>query len=237
MSTVPTAPLGDATVATSNNSLDRARVELVRGGRAHAMPCTDHHAVVSVVVIAVEPGRLSSQATRDALAQTRRVGQVIVVSPPREAAVMQQLHESCGHDGRVHVLEVPRAGLAPAATRARRRVRQAQYLRAALPFVTGEWVLACPDDTALPTDAIATALSRAQRETLEVVWTEDDATLADRGFAGVLWTTAYAALGLDDRPGWEGHAVDAAWWSRLAAAGVRVPGAAPLEAAVARRGR
>ena len=83
----------------------------------------------------------------------------------------------------------------------------------------------------------ATALSRAQRETLEVVWTEDDATLSDRGFAGVLWTTAYAALGLDDRPGWEGHPVDAAWWTRLAAAGVRVPGAAPLEAAVARRGR
>ena len=199
MSTVPTAPPSDATVAASNNLLDRARVELVRGGRVHAMPCTDPQAAVSVVVIASEPGRLSAQATLDALAQTHRVAQVVVVSPPREAAVMQQLHDACGRDGRVHVLEVPRAGLAPAATRARRRVRQAQYLRAALPFVTGAWVLACPDDTPLPTDAIATALSRARRETLEVVWTDDDATLADRGFAGVLWTTAYAALGLDDR--------------------------------------
>ena len=54
MSTVPTAPLGDATVAPSSNAWDRARVELVRGGRAHAMPCTDHHAEISVVVIATD---------------------------------------------------------------------------------------------------------------------------------------------------------------------------------------
>ena len=229
-------PASTSLVAASPSApSDVARLDLVRGGRVHAMPPTD--AATSIIVIAAEPGRLAVTAVRDALAQTRRVEQVIVVGPPRDAAVWQRLHEVTGHDGRVTTLSVTRPGVAPAATRARRQVRQAQYLRAALPFVTGDWVLACPDDTALPTDAIATALSRAQRETLEVVWTEDDATLADRGFAGVLWTTAYAALGLDDRPGWEGHPVDAAWWTRLAAAGVRVPGAAPLEAAVARRGR
>lgn len=221
--------------APTSSPTDAALLELVRGGRVHAMPPTD--AAVSVIVIAADPGRLAANAVADALAQTRRVAQVIVVGPPREAAVWQRMHEVAGHDGRVSVLPVARPGVAPAATRVRRGVRQAQYLRAAMPFVTGDWVTVCPDDHALPHDFVASALARAQRETLEVVWTDDDATLADRGFAGVLWAASCTALPPAERAGWDGSAADAAWWSRLAAAGFRTPGAAAIERAVARKGR
>ncbi len=229
-------PASTSLVAASPSApSDVARLDLVRGGRVHAMPPTD--AATSIIVIAAEPGRLAVTAVRDALAQTRRVEQVIVVGPPRDAAVWQRLHEVTGHDGRVTTLSVTRPGVAPAATRARRQVRQAQYLRAAMPFVTGEWVSACPDDATLPNDFLATALARAQRETLEVVWTEDERTFADQGFAGVVWAASCTTLPPADDAGWDGVAADAAWWSRLAAAGFRMPGAPMLERAVARKGR
>lgn len=232
----PTDPASSTVVdARPSSPTDAARLDLVRGGRVHAMPPTE--AAVSVIVIAADPGRLAVNAVADALAQTRRVEQVIVVGPPREAAVWQRLHEVTGHDGRVTVLAVARPGVAPASRRARRTVRQAQYLRAAMPFVTGEWATACPDDVALPNDFIAKALVRAQRETLELVWIDDDATLADRGFAGVLWAAACTALPPTEDAGWDGVAADAAWWSRLAAAGFRAPGAAALDRTVARKGR
>lgn len=214
---------------------DVARLDLVRGGLVHAMPPTD--ADLSVIVIAADPGRLALTAVSDALAQTRRVAQLIVVGPPRDAAVWQRLHEVTGHDGRVTVLAVARPGVAPAATRARRQVRQAQYLRAAMPFVTGEWVSACPDDATLPHEFLAAALARAQRETLEVVWTDDERTFANQGFAGVVWAASCTALPPAEDAGWDGVAADAAWWSRLAAAGCRMPGAPTLERAVARKGR
>jgi hypothetical protein len=232
----PTDPAATIVVpAPTSSPSDAALLELVRGGRVHAMPPAD--AAVSVIVIAADPGRLAANAVADALAQTRRVAQVIVVGPPRDAAVWQRMHEVSGHAGRVTVLSVARPGVAPAATRARRGVRQAQYLRAAMPFVTGDWVTACPDDRALPHDFVAAALTRAQRETLEVVWLDDEATFADRGFADVVWAASCTALPPAERAGWDGVAADAAWWSRLAAAGFRMPGASALERAVARKGR
>ncbi len=207
---------------------DRARLELLRGGRAHVMPAPVSEPRVSVVIVAPDARRFEPYALATALGQSVRVTQVLVVVGASDAAFEQRIAEASGHDGRVRVLHVTQPGLAPAAPRARRYVRQSQLLRAALPFVTGDWIAASADDAAFAPDFVARALARAHAQTLELSWPDDDAPLSGRGFAGVLWAAALSALAPYDHAGWDGEPSDASWWARLMDAGVRGPGASSL---------
>lgn len=207
---------------------DRARLELLRGGRAHVMPPHTTEPRVSVIVLSPDARRFEPFALATALGQSVRVAQVLVVVAGADGDFERRIEEATGHDGRVRVLQVSHAGLAPAAPRARRFVRQAQLLRAALPFVTGDWIAAMADDVPMTSDFIARALARAHAQTLEMSWPDDDAPLSGRGFAGVIWATSLAALAPHDHAGWDGEPSDATWWARLAEAGVRGPGADTL---------
>lgn len=207
---------------------DRARLELLRGGRAHVMPPHTAEPRVSVVVLSPDARRFEPFALATAMGQSVRVAQVLVVVAGADGSFERRIEEATGHDGRVRVLQVTHPGLAPAAPRARRFVRQAQLLRAALPFVTGDWVAAMADDVPMTTDFLARALARAHAQTLEMAWPDDDAPLSGRGFAGVVWAAALAALAPHDHAGWDGEPSDATWWARLAEAGVRGPGAQTL---------
>lgn len=217
-------------------AFDRVLLECVRGGRVHASPPTDATATVSVVVIALGHARPVSRAVRDALAQTHRVAEVLVVGPTWDAAAGQRLLDEVGHDGRVRLLQLARLGPAPAAPRDRHRVHVAQALGAALPFVTGDWVTVVAAHAPLEASFVAHALEHARRDVLELVWSNDDPGLADRDFAGVLWASALAALVPSSACAWAGEAPDAMWWTRLQAAGARAPGAPLLPRALARRG-
>ena len=224
------------TASVEGTLSDRMLLECVRGGRVHAMPTTDETATVSVVVLALGHDRPASCAVREALAQTHRVGQVLVVGPVWPAPAGERLLNEVGHDGRVRLLPLMNLGPAPAAPRDRHRVRAAQALAAALPFVSGDWVTVVPAHATLEPSFVARALEQAQRDVLELVWSNDDPGLADRDFSGVLWASALAALAPSPACAWAGEAPDAVWWTRLQAAGARAPGAPALARALARRG-
>ena len=207
---------------------DRARLELARGGRAHAMPASLSEPRICVIVLVTDARRLSTTAVASALDQIVRVGQVLVAATACDAFAEERVHEAAGRDGRVRVLNVTQPGPAPAAPRSRRFVRHAQLLRAAMPFVDADWITVTTDEQALSPDFLARALARARAQTLELSWADDDVPPAGRGFAGVLWASVLSALAPSDHAGWDGEPSDSAWWARLAEAGVRAPGAAPL---------
>jgi hypothetical protein len=206
-------------------SSDRTQLELLRGGRASCAPVSATAPTVSVVVIAMSPRSATGAALRSAFAQSSGVHQIVVVGPKWSDAPRATWQAASAGDPRLLLLPVPRPGLAPAAPCPRRFVRAAHYLRAALPFVTGDWITVCGEEAELAPDFVSALLSRALKEALELVWGSEEAPLADRAFGGTLWAAPLAALVPRDNAGWSGTPTDAAWWARLVGAGVRVPGA------------
>lgn len=201
---------------------DRARLELLRAGDAPLVPATGSR--VSVVVLALDPHHATGHAVRSAFASHALLEEVLVAGPGADAAARAAREAHGVSDVPLRVLPFRRPGLAPAAPRARRAVRSAQVLRAALPFVSGDWITVSPEADAIPAGAIERWLARARDESLELVWDDDERPLAGRGFAGALWSAPLAAFVPDDQPGWSHEPTDAAWWARLVRAGVRAPG-------------
>lgn len=213
-----------ASVEIADFPSDRTRLELLRGGRASCGAPCGADAVVSVVVIAAAPANATGESIRTALAQTHRIAQVLVVGPDWSDHARAVFSAAGGSDARVCLLPVPRPGQAPAAADARTAVRAAQYLRVALPFAIGDWITVCGEPTALAPNFVAERLTQLARTQAELAWERDDAPASGSPFAGALWAAPLAALAPDERAGWNGAPVDAAWWARLLAAGVRTPG-------------
>lgn len=201
---------------------DRARLELLRAGEDRLAPAPGGR--VSVIVLALDPHRATGNAVRSAFASHAQLEEVLVAGPGADAAARAAREVHGVSAVPLRVLPFHRPGLAPAAPRARRSVRSAQVLRAALPFVSGEWITVCPEADAIAPGAIERWLERARDEALEVVWDDADGALAGRGFAGALWSAALATFVPDEQPGWSNEPTDAAWWARLVRAGVRTPG-------------
>ncbi len=207
---------------------DRARLELLRAGGASCASASGQEPSVSVIVIAAHPRVATGHAVRTSLAQGPCVREVLVVGPIWSPAVCATWQTLGAGDPRLRLLPVARSGLAPAEPRARHRVRAAQYLRAALPFTSGDWITVCAEDAVLADGFVPGLLAIARAHSLELAWGSDDAPLSDRAFGGTLWAAALAALAPDDHAGWDGVPADAAWWARLTDAGVRGPGAEPV---------
>mgnify|MGYP001235187750 CR=1 FL=1 len=206
---------------------DRARLEMVRGGRDHCAPPAFADATVSVIVLAPEGRAASGHAVRAALAQSHAVHEVIVVGPDWTSAARTTFASASACDARVRLLAVPRPGLAPASPRARRFVRAAQYVRAALPHLTGDWVAILGEDAAPSHTYVAALLQAARPGEHELVWSasNDAQTFEEGSFGGTLWSAALAAIPPHDHAGWDSMPPDRAWWSRWIDAGVRAPAA------------
>lgn len=204
---------------------DRARLELLRGGGPHCAASAQADAVVSVIVLAPDARQATGAAVRAALAQSHRVHEVLVVGPDWNAEVRATWATASAGDARVRFLTVPRPGLAPASPRARRFVRAAQYLRVALPYVTGDWVTVLAEFQDSPLTQVAALLQAARGDAHELVWLADcpPYEAPEASFAGTLWCAALAALPPHEHAGWDSLPPDRAWWQRLIAAGVRTP--------------
>ncbi len=206
---------------------DRARLELLRGGRVHCAPACEADARVSVVVIAHDARTATGAALRGVRAQSHPVHEVLVVGPDWSDEARAVFAEASAADARVRMLSVPNPGLAPAAPRARRFVRAAQYLRAALPQVTGEWVTVLAESHAPALTHVAALLQAAREPAHELTWLTSSPPheWPEGSFAGALWCAALASLPPHDHAGWDGAPPDHAWWERLIEAGVRSPAA------------
>ena len=172
-------------------------------------------------MLASAPQRATGHAIRSALAQTHPVCEVVVVGPEWTEAARAVLNLASGQDARVRLLPVRRPGQAPADPHTRAGVRAAQYLRAALPFTTGDWLTVCSEATVLEPDFVGTLLARAARQHAELAWACDDVLPTVGDFGGALWAAPLSALAPDACAGWDGVPADVSWWARLIAAGVR----------------
>jgi len=213
-------PLPAMSVATP--VCDADRLAWLRAGRPSCAVPFAAGATVTVVVLTGSPQLASGAGVRAALAQAH-VSQVLVVGPTWTAAARGALQAAAAGDPRVQLVAVARPGPAPAEPERRAWVRAVQLLRAALPFVTGDWVTVWRDEDAPAPDFVATLAARVASSGAELVWARDDESPPAGAFADAMWAVLLAAFVPDDAPGWLGAPADAAWWARLLAAGVRTP--------------